>query len=98
MAWDGDDGDNGWTQGRGGRGRKKDDGHKIPNVKVIRSTAAAILVQGKGLSTDPFGMEDNKQEEWIPLSQLHDSTEIREIGDEGDLVISTWLATKKGLI
>lgn len=89
MAWDG--------RGRGNH-RKKDDGHKIPSVRVIRATGAAILVQGEGLSVDPFGMVDPKQEEWIPLSQLHDDSEVREVGDEGALVISTWLATRKGLI
>ncbi len=101
MGWDDDefesDEGRGWGRGRG-RPRKKDDGHEIKNVKVIRETTAAILVQGAGLSSDPFGTSDPKQEEWIPKSQLHDNSEVRDVGDEGTLVISTWLAEKKGLI
>lgn len=98
--WDGVDEDGFGYRGRGkysGR-RKPDNGHSIPNIRAIKQTAAALLVTGEGLSTDPFGTVDAKQEEWIPLSQLHTSSEVREEGDEGTLVISTWLAEKKGLV
>ena len=34
---------------------------------------------------------------WIPLSQIHDDSEVYGEGDEGKLVISEWIAKQKGL-
>lgn len=83
---------------RRGRGRPKDPGHDIPGVTCIRETDAAILVRGPGLSSDPFGVQDPNEEAWFPKSQLHGRTEVKDVGDEGTLVITTWLAEKKGLL
>ena len=77
-----------------GRQKKTDEGFDIPDVEVKHETGAAILVVGK-LSVDPFGTADEKQEEWIPLSQLHARSEVRNKGDKGLLVISSWLAEKR---
>lgn len=35
---------------------------------------------------------------WIPKSQIDDASEVREKGDEGELVIPEWLAQDRGLI
>jgi hypothetical protein len=78
-------------------GKKKDEGHDVAKVEVINETGKAILVRGKGLSSDPFGVEDENEEAWIPISQLHTRSEVRHTGDVGLLVISTWLAEQKGL-
>ena len=37
------------------------------------------------------------EEVWIPKSQIHDDSEVYEDGTDGDLVISRWIAEKKGL-
>lgn len=36
------------------------------------------------------------QEEWIPKSQIHDDSEVWQRGQEGDLVVSEWMAKQKG--
>lgn len=57
-------------------------------VTLVRKTEAALLVE-----------DENGEEVWIPLSQVHDDSEIwgdTEIGEKGKLVIPEWLATKKG--
>lgn len=85
----------------GRKARKDDDGHSIVDVTVVKVTDAGILVRGAKLSPDPFGMEDPNEEEWFPLSQLHDSSGVgsgSRPGDVGTLVISTWLAERKGLV
>lgn len=82
------------AQGR----RPVDKGYEIPNVEVVRETGAAICVRGRGLSSDPFGLSDPNEEGWIPLSQLNKRSEVRNVGDKGMLVISTWLAEKRGLV
>ena len=38
------------------------------------------------------------EEYWIPKSQIHEDSEVSEVGDEGDLIISEWLAIEKGLV
>jgi hypothetical protein len=78
--------------------RKVDEGYEVPNVEVVRETGAAICVRGRGLSSDPFGLSDPNEEGWVPLSQLHKRSEVRNAGDKGLLVISTWLAEKRGLV
>ena len=58
------------------------------HVTLKAKTANAILVE------DPDG-----EEVWIPNSQIDDDSEIwgeSDKGEEGKLVISEWLATKKG--
>lgn len=80
--------------------RREDDGYEIPDVEVVRVTDNALLVRGRGLSTDPFGLEDPNEEAWIPRSQVHRRSGVTadaEPGDSGDLVITTWLAERRGL-
>jgi len=39
----------------------------------------------------------NGRVEWIPKSQIVEDSEVQEEGDRGTLVITEWLAIKKGL-
>lgn len=38
------------------------------------------------------------EEHWIPKSHIHDDSEVYEEGQEGDLVVSEWIANEKGLL
>lgn len=60
---------------------------RIPDVVCIRATDAAMLC---------FIDED---EHWIPKSQVDDDSEVFDDDDNstGTLVISEWIAKKKGL-
>jgi hypothetical protein len=54
-------------------------------ARVVRVTGAALLCE----------VEDTKI--WFPRSQCLAGTEVRDVGDEGSLVIPQWLAAEKGL-
>jgi len=56
------------------------------DVECIHETDDAILVVVEG------------DEYWIPQSQIDDDSEVWKNGDEGTLVITEWIAEKKGLI
>lgn len=58
----------------------------IEGVKALRGSGLALccLIDG--------------DEVWIPQSQIHDDSEVYEVGGEGKLVITTWLAEQKGLV
>lgn len=60
-------------------------GVRIDDVEAIRETDKALLCR----------IED--EEVWIPKSQITDDSEVYELGGEGTLVITQWLATEKGL-
>lgn len=58
------------------------------HVTLKAKSKAAIFVE-----------DEDGNEVWIPNSQIDDDSEIwedSEKGEEGKLVISEWLATKKG--
>lgn len=107
-SWWGGDEDEGRPEYRtpaqrgGGRRKLPDLGHSIPGVEVVRATEAAILVRGRGVASDPFGMDDETEEAWIPRSQVHedsvDVTANAEVGDRGTLLVTTWIAQQKKLI
>lgn len=59
---------------------------RIPEVKCIEETKKGILCR--------FG----EREEWIPISQLDDDSEVAGEGDEGVLIIPLWLASEKSLL
>jgi hypothetical protein len=35
---------------------------------------------------------------WVPKSEIHEDSDVYENGTEGTLIISEWVAKKKGLI
>lgn len=58
----------------------------LKNVTALRGTDKALLCLIDG------------EEVWIPTSQIHDNSEVYEVGDDGVLVITHWLATQKGFV
>ena len=56
---------------------------EIPEVKVLRATKQALLVQLEDLT-----------EVWVPKSVVHDDSEVYEDGHEGTLVVQEWFAKK----
>ena len=54
----------------------------------IAETEKAVLVR----------CVDWKEDMWIPKSQIHDDSEVYGEGHEGKLVITQWIAERKGLV
>lgn len=61
------------------------DNVEIDDVEVIAQTDAALLVLIDG------------EKHWIPQSHVCKESEVWKKGDEGKLVITAWIAEKKGL-
>lgn len=61
---------------------------KIASCSVISATSAAVLVRIEGYEGGNV---------WIPQSQIHDDSEVSKLGDEGDLIITQWIAEQKGI-
>jgi hypothetical protein len=57
----------------------------IDGVTAKKETDKALLVEIDG------------DEHWIPKSQIDDDSEVYQEGDEGELVVSLWIAEQKGL-
>ena len=57
---------------------------------VVKTSTKAILFR----ESEKFGGE----EYWVPRSHIHDDSEVWKQGDEGMLVVTEWLAIKKGWI
>lgn len=67
---------------------RKSDGDEpvtLSDVTVEHETDQALLCEIHG------------EKVWIPKSQITDDSEVYEAGTEGDLVITHWIAEKKGL-
>lgn len=56
------------------------------DVTCKAATGAAILVEIEG------------EDFWIPITQVHDDSEVYRKGTEGTLIINDWWAEKKGLV
>lgn len=56
------------------------------SVKVVRETDKAILVVL------------DKDQIWIPKSQITDDSNVWKEGQEGDLYVSEWFAEQRGWI
>ena len=67
------------------------DNKRVEITGVLRHTTAdAWLIE-----------TDEGDKHWIPISQikpLEDNTDIRDVCEEGFIMIPEWLARKKGLI
>ena len=57
----------------------------IEDVSVVHETDNALLCNIEG------------EEIWIPKGQIDEDSEVYEEGTEGALVITEWIAKKKGL-
>ena len=58
---------------------------EFEDIAVEKETEMAILVEIEG---DKY---------WLPKSQIHEDSEVKEEGDEGTLVTTHWWAEKEGL-
>ena len=56
---------------------------EIPDVKVLRESEKALLCK------TPEGAEV-----WVPKSVVDDESEVKEVHDEGTLVVQKWFAKK----
>jgi len=59
----------------------------VGRVEAIHETDSALKVR----------MEDGK-ELWFPQDHIDDDSEVWNKGQEGNLVVSDWIAEEKGLI
>jgi hypothetical protein len=59
----------------------------VDNCVVMKETARALLVAVPGAA----------EHLWFPKGQIRDSSECKNDGDRGKLVISEWIANQKGL-
>ena len=58
----------------------------LVDIQVITQTGKAVLVRS---------MEFN-DEFWIPQSQIHEDSDVWKTGQEGDMLVTEWLAIQKG--
>lgn len=58
---------------------------RIDNATALRATDKALIIEIEG------------DEYVIPNSQIDDDSEVYKVGQTGTLVISAWIAQKKGL-
>lgn len=59
---------------------------KIDDVTVLKATDKALLCEIDG------------EQVWIPKGQIDDDSEVFQEGQDGQLVISEWIAKEKGLV
>jgi hypothetical protein len=68
----------------------KDDPITLEKATVLRGSSKAVLVR--------FEHEGESRTEWFPLSQVHDDSEVWNVGDEGVMLVTRWIASEKGLV
>lgn len=56
-------------------------------VRAIHETATGLLVK-----------LPNGEKEWVPKSQIHATSDVNDVGDDGLLVVTAWIAKQKGWI
>ena len=62
------------------------DKYRLQNCSGISETAAAVLV----------ACDDFDEPQWVPKSQIDEDSEVYAKDTEGTLIVSVWLARKKG--
>lgn len=73
-------------------GEGDSEGLHLGSAKGIKTTdKGALLVEGPGIR-QLVGVSTT----WIPISCLHDDSEVFAKGDEGKLVVKAWFAKQKG--
>lgn len=58
----------------------------IDGCTCTAETAGTIMVEGPGLPGPA----------WVPKDQVEDDSEVKRMGDSGRLVVTEWLADRKG--
>jgi hypothetical protein len=67
----------------------------MPNFQEKATFANCIALD---ISQFQIKVEIGRVRCWIPLSQIDDTSEVYENGQEGTLVVSAWIAKEKGLL
>ena len=67
----------------------REDDYEMEDVTCIKATEKALLITSPDLGDD---------EEWVPLSQVSDDSEVMDEGDEGTLIVTNWIAEQKGWV
>jgi hypothetical protein len=70
-------------------------GYDIEDVRCIaESKNGKSLLMRK--TCEEFDGEDEPGKCWLPKSQITDDSEVYEVGGEGTLIVTEWIAKKKG--
>ena len=62
---------------------------KFDGCRGVYATDKGLLVSIPELDTEPL---------WVPQDHIHQDSEVYRKGDEGTLIISDWIAEKKGWV
>lgn len=71
---------------------------EVGRVRVAQISERAIRVEP---IDSPYAADIVDREAWFPKSQLHSTSEVNDttlVDEEGTLIISTWLAGKRGWV
>lgn len=60
--------------------------HSIKEAECVKESTDAILVLFDG------------EEHWIPKSQIDPESEVQGEGDDGELIVTQWLAEQRGWV
>lgn len=71
---------------------------EVGRVRLVQISERAIRVEP---IDSPYAADIVDREAWFPKSQLHSTSEVDDttlVDEEGTLIISTWLAGKRGWV
>lgn len=71
---------------------RDEDGFEVGEVECTKGTGLSLLCKVLESSCTLKEGEDF----WVPLSQVHDDSEVYQLGDRGKLIVSNWLADERG--
>ena len=63
-------------------------------TEVLKDTGKALLVRVD--ESDPVNETTDDGTGWVPQSQIHEDSEVYQMGDSGSLVVTRWIAEQKG--
>ena len=63
----------------------RDDTYTLEGVKAVAETDAALLI-----------VTADGDEVWVPKSQIDDDSEVYKKNNEGDLIVTRWIARERG--
>ena len=69
-------------------GRKGSEGVSLGQGKGIKNTGRALLVEFEDEDSDDL---------WIPLTQIHDDSDVYDEEHSGNVVVKAWWAEERGL-
>jgi hypothetical protein len=68
---------------------EKAEGYAIEDCRGLRLSRSGAAIEVE--------MDDGTKD-WVPLSQIHDDSEVFEPGGSGRLVVTKWLAEQRGWV